>query len=94
MLVGTIDAMAVRDVLITVVNVFVVLMVVRALLSWFTAPFLDPVSQALRKVTDPVVRPIQRIIPPVQIGGAQLDVSILVVLLAARFVVIPLLQGL
>ena len=79
-----------------VVEAFVVVLVVRALLSWFPArpgSALIPVQRALAAVTEPVLRPIRRILPPVRAGGMAIDLSILLVILVCEIIVIPLLRG-
>ncbi len=78
------------------VEIFVVVLIVRALLSWFPVrpgSALIPVQRALAAVTEPVLRPIRRILPPVRAGGMAIDLSILVVILVAEIVVIPLLRS-
>jgi YggT family protein len=83
-------------ILAVIVEVFVVVLIVRALLSWFpTRPgsALIPVQRALAAVTEPVLRPIRRILPPVRAGGMAIDLSILVVILVCEIIVIPLLRG-
>jgi YggT family protein len=62
-----------------------------ALLSWFRirpGTTLAKVQVFLYRATEPVLRPVRRIIPPM----AGLDISFLVVILLAQFVVIPLLR--
>jgi YggT family protein len=62
-----------------------------ALLSWFRirpGTTLARVQVFLYRATEPVLRPVRRIIPPM--GG--LDISFLVVILLAQFVIIPVLQ--
>jgi YggT family protein len=62
-----------------------------ALLSWFRirpGTTLAHVQVFLYRATEPVLRPVRRIIPP--IGG--LDISFLVVILVAQIVLIPILQ--
>jgi YggT family protein len=62
-----------------------------ALLSWFRirpGTTLARVQVFLYRATEPVLRPVRRIIPPM----AGLDISFLVVILLAQFVVIPVLQ--
>ena len=79
-----------------VVEAFVVVLVVRALLSWFPVrpgSALVPVQRALAAVTEPVLRPIRRILPPVRAGGMAIDLSILLVILVCEIIVIPLLRG-
>jgi len=62
-----------------------------ALLSWFRihpGTTLARVQVFLYRATEPVLRPVRRIIPPM----AGLDISFLVVILVAQFVIIPVLQ--
>jgi YggT family protein len=62
-----------------------------ALLSWFRiqpGTTLAKVQLFLYRATEPVLRPVRRIIPPM----AGLDISFLVVILVAQFVLIPLLE--
>jgi YggT family protein len=63
-----------------------------ALLSWFRiqpGTTLARVQIFLYRATEPVLRPVRRIIPPV----AGLDLSFLVVILVAQFVLIPVLEA-
>ena len=53
-----------------------------ALLSWFRirpGTTLARVQVFLYRATEPVLRPVRRIIPPIRAGGANLDLSVLVV---------------
>lgn len=60
------------------------LIVARALMSWFIAPHSrSPIAEFLRRVTDPILAPLSRVIPVT--GG--LDLSPL-----AAFFLITLLQ--
>jgi YggT family protein len=48
------------------------LIIIRALMSWFIAPGSDnAVARVIRRVTDPILRPLSEMLPPM--GG--LDVS-------------------
>ena len=54
------------------------------ILSWFpTEPgtALETAYSFLRRITDPVLMPIRRMLPSVGFGGMQLDLSPMVVLL-------------
>jgi YggT family protein len=65
-------------------EVFKWLIVARALMSWFVAPHSrNPIADLLRRVTDPILEPISRVIPVT--GG--LDLSPL-----AAFFLITILQ--
>ncbi len=62
-----------------------------ALLSWFRiqpGTTLARVQLFLYRATEPVLRPVRRIIRPM--GG--LDISFLVVILVAQFILIPMLE--
>jgi YggT family protein len=75
------------------------LILIRVILSWLnTDPYrttLDhPAVHLLYRITDPILRPLQRIIPP--IGGA-IDISpiaALIILEIARFIVLSILSAL
>ncbi|WP_445766308.1 YggT family protein [Rheinheimera sp.] len=56
------------------------ILVIRALLSWFSQG-RSPVELVMHQLTEPVLRPVRRIIPA--IGG--LDLSVLVVLVGLQF---------
>lgn len=56
------------------------ILVIRALLSWFSQGS-SPVEHVMLQLTEPLLRPIRRILPP--LGG--LDLSVLVVLVGLQF---------
>ncbi|NRQ41288.1 YggT family protein [Rheinheimera sp. YQF-2] len=56
------------------------ILVIRALLSWFSQG-RSPVENVMLQLTEPLLRPIRRILPP--LGG--LDLSVLVVLIGLQF---------
>ena len=56
------------------------ILVIRALLSWFSQG-RSPVENVMLQLTEPLLRPIRRILPP--LGG--LDLSVLVVLVGLQF---------
>jgi YggT family protein len=67
------------------------IMLPMALLSWFRVQpgtTLARVQLFLYRATEPVLRPVRRIIRPM--GG--LDISFLVVILVAQFVLVPVLE--
>lgn len=74
--------------LIAILQIATVLLIARAVLSWIrTTPgsAVDGAKRTLTRVTEPVLRPIRRVVP--RLGG--LDLSALVALLAINFVLIP-----
>ena len=56
------------------------ILVIRALLSWFSQG-RSPVELVMHQLTEPLLRPVRRILPP--LGG--LDLSVLVVLIGLQF---------
>jgi YggT family protein len=86
----------VLHILAYVVEAYVIVLIGRALLSWLPArpgTLLFRVVRALDAITEPVLRPIRRILPPIRAGGMGIDLSIIVVVIVAELVVIPLLRG-
>ena len=55
-----------------------------ALITWVSPDPRNPIVLFLRQVTEPVLWPIRRLLPPWKTGG--LDLSPLIVLLAIQFV--------
>ena len=68
----------------------------RALLSWFPASpgsWLVPINSALYRLSEPVLAPVRRVIPPARMRGMGLDLSFIVVFLGIQVVVIPLVAS-
>lgn len=69
-------------------QIYIFLLIGRALLSWFTVSSqssgLAKVDRALAMITEPVLKPVRQVIRPVRVGGAYLDLSILVVVIVAQ----------
>ena len=69
------------------IEIYILLLIGRALLSWFVASPSSGVAKldrALAAITEPVLKPVRQVIRPVRIGGAYLDLSILVVVIVAQ----------
>lgn len=69
----------------TLIQLYIVVVFVRILLEWVRVPAEHPVGRVrdvLATLVDPVLRPLRRIIPPVRMGAAALDLSPLVLLIA------------
>jgi len=75
--------------LVLVLRIVMFIFLARALLSWFRighdSPF-RPVVDIIHRVTEPVLAPIRRVLPPM--GG--FDLSVLIVIVAINFALIPL----
>ncbi|MDA8310438.1 MAG: YggT family protein [Actinomycetota bacterium] len=88
--------MNVLNILAFVVEAYVVVLIARALLSWLPArpgTVVYRIVRVLDSVTEPVLRPIRRVLPPIRAGGMGIDLSIIVVVIVAELVVIPLLRA-
>jgi YggT family protein len=70
-------------------ELYVFILIARALLSWFPmhagSPLL-PVMRVLDRLTEPVLAPIRRILPPLRAGGMAIDLSIIVAILVIQVV--------
>lgn len=74
--------------------VYTWLFIIRALISWVNPDPWNPLVQFLVRVTDPVLRPIQQILPTWRLG---IDISPIIAILALQFVqrwLVPSLQEL
>ncbi len=71
-------------------QLYILILVGRAILSWFPlrsdSPFV-PVARFLNTVTEPVLAPVRRLIPP----AGMFDLSFIVVVLVFEFLIVPLL---
>ena len=68
-----------------VLDVYVIVLVIRAVLSWFPispGSGLAPIVSVLYTLTEPVLAPLRRVIPPV--GG--FDLSFIVLFIAIQIV--------
>jgi YggT family protein len=65
-------------------GVYMLVVLVRIVLSWFPISYgspLVPVSRVLSALTDPILDPLRRAIPPVRLGAMALDLSPLILIL-------------
>lgn len=70
----------------TLIQLYVIVLFVRIMFTWFPITSGTPaarVERALGAVTDPVLRQIRRIIPPVRLGGMMLDLSPIILIVVA-----------
>jgi YggT family protein len=65
----------------------------RAILSWFPAApgsMLASVNHVLYRLSEPVLGPVRRVLPPVRAGSMGIDLSFIVVFFGIQFLVIPI----
>ena len=74
----------------TLLTVYIVLIFIRILMSWFTRipynRYLDAVLKFVAEVTDPFLNLFRRFIPTVRIGPGALDLSPIVAVLVLSIV--------
>ena len=76
------------------IDIYLLLVIGRILLSWFPISPESPMSSVfsfLYRITEPVLGPIRRLLPPIGMGGMALDLSPIIVLFLLQLVVFPLL---
>ena len=81
----------VTDVLALVVLLFIVVMLIRLVFEWIQVFARDwrprglvlVVAEATYTVTDPPLRAVRKVIPPLNLGGLRLDLAFIIVMLAA-----------
>jgi YggT family protein len=76
---------------------FLLVLFAYSILSWVIAygrlGYDSPVRKVqnvLSAICEPVLRPVRRLIPPVRLGGAGLDLSATIVFLVVLVILIPL----
>jgi YggT family protein len=65
----------------------------RALLSWFPASpgsVLASINTVLYRLSEPVLGPVRRLLPPVRAGGFGIDLSFIIVFFGIQLIVIPI----
>jgi YggT family protein len=72
-----------------IVEIYLYVLIIRIILSWFPigigSPFM-PVVKVLSAVTDPVLNPLRRILPPLTVGGMGIDLSPIILCVALEIV--------
>jgi YggT family protein len=66
--------MALADLLLYILNAFMIVLVARALFSWFDPTYQTPVGRLLFSITEPLVGPVRQVIPRTGV----LDLSVMV----------------
>lgn len=71
------------------VGLYVLVLMLRLLLGWLRADFYNPLSQFIVKVTNPVVVPLRRIVPPIgRIDTATVILMVLIQMLGTSLVML------
>ena len=91
----TLAESALMTVVCVVLTAYTIILFIRVLVSWafmfgFRPPYSGPlrtVLDLLDDVTEPVLRPLRALIPPIRAGGVGLDLSIII-----AFVILAVLR--
>jgi YggT family protein len=70
--------------LLGVVRLYEWVIIIRALVSWVSPDPYNPVVRLLYRLTEPVLAPLRRLVPPRRLGG--LDLSPILAILLIEFV--------
>lgn len=71
----------------TVLQLFVLVLLAWVVLSWIRVPYDHPIGKvhrALDRLVMPVVLPLRRVIPPLNLGGVSLDISVIVIFIGVN----------
>jgi YggT family protein len=82
----------VRELLCSVLWIYIIAIIVRLVLSWFPmtpGSVSARVNDGLRRVTDPVLEPLRRVIPPL----GPIDISPMIAIIGLQLVVGRLILG-
>ena len=76
-------SLALLQVVVGALDIYFWVIFARAVVSWVSADPGNPIVRALYLMTEPVLRPLRRLVPPRRLGG--FDLSPLVAMLALQF---------
>jgi len=81
------------DALASIVNILLTIMywliLIRALISWVNPDPFNPIVQFLMRVTEPILEPVRRLLPPLPIDISPIIVFFIIIFLQ-RFLVTTL----
>ncbi len=83
--------LGIAKVLEVALNIYMWVIIIRALISWVNPDPYNAIVQILTKVTEPVLRPIRKLAPPWKIG---IDLSPLIAVLVIIFLQYALIDTL
>ena len=73
--------LAVTRIIHLLLMIYVWIIIIRALLSWIPSPSLYPLAVVLVKLTEPLLRPLRKLLPPYRTGGMDLSPMLLVIII-------------
>jgi YggT family protein len=85
-------ALALLQLLLTLLSLYTWVIIIRALISWVSPDPRNPIVQLLARLTEPVLRPLRRLLPHSATGG--IDVSPILAILLIQLVRYTLIYSL
>jgi YggT family protein len=83
--------LGIAKVLGVVLNIYMWIIIIRALLSWVSPDPYNPIVQFLTRITEPVLRPLRKLVPSWKLG---IDLSPLIAILIIYFLEIAVVDTL
>lgn len=73
----------------TLLQIYVFILIARLLISWFPHPpdWARPIYTFLYVMTEPVLRLVRPLIPPIRMGAAALDLSPIVIFVVLQILI-------
>ena len=75
--------MIIRNLIVDILQIYSLLIIIRAVLSWVQVDRRNQFARILCNLTDPVLNPIQRVVPPI---GGTLDISPIIALVIVQVI--------
>jgi YggT family protein len=76
--------------LVNLIGLWILCLFVRAILSWFPISYgsaAHRVNSVLVRITEPVIAPVRKVIPPLGSGAVSIDLSFIVVIIGALILI-------
>lgn len=73
--------LAISKILHILLMIYMWILILRAVFSWIPAPSLRPLAIILYNLTEPLLKPIRRYVPPYKMGGLDISPMILIILI-------------
>lgn len=72
-----------------ILDLFTLALLAWIVLSWIRVPYDHPIGKVHRfldRMIMPIVLPLRRVIPPLNLGGVSLDLSVLLIFIVIRII--------
>jgi YggT family protein len=74
-----------------ILEIYMWVIIIRALISWVNPDPYNPIVQILTRLTEPVLRPIRKLVPPFKVG---IDLSPFIAILVIIFLQYAVIKNL